>query len=107
MRFIVPFAPGGGADSTARAVSQKLTEALRQTVFVDNRSGAASNIGMEIAAKSPPDGYTIVLISASHSVNSAFHFKLSFDLVRGCAMLPNTSDISPLITAETAGALPL
>jgi tripartite-type tricarboxylate transporter receptor subunit TctC len=82
IRFIAPFVAGGGTDITARAVAAKLTERWGQQVIVDNRSGAAGTIGVEITATAPPDGYTICLISASHSVNSATNPKLPYDLTR-------------------------
>jgi tripartite-type tricarboxylate transporter receptor subunit TctC len=85
IRFIVPFAPAGGTDITARVIGQKIGEAWRQTVVIDNRSGAAGNIGMDLAAKSAGDGYTIVLISATHTVNPATHRKLPYDLMRDFA----------------------
>ena len=79
VRVIVPFAPGGGADLTARPVSQKLSEHLGQQFIVDNRGGAAGAIGMEIVAKSLPDGYTIMVMSSSFSATPATR-KLPFDL---------------------------
>lgn len=78
VRVVVPFAPGGGADLTARPMAQKLSEALGQQFVVDNRGGAAGAIGMEIVAKAPPDGYTIMVISGSFSVTPATQ-KMSFD----------------------------
>jgi tripartite-type tricarboxylate transporter receptor subunit TctC len=78
VRVIVPFAPGGGADLTARPVSQKLSEHLGQQFVVDNRGGAAGAIGMELAARSPPDGYTIMVMSSSFSATPATR-KLPFD----------------------------
>ena len=78
VRVIVPFAPGGGSDLTARPVSQKLSEALGQQFIVDNRGGAGGAIGMELTAKAPPDGYTVMSISSSFSATSATH-KLPFD----------------------------
>ncbi len=82
IRFIAPFVPGGGTDITARAVAAKLTEHWKQQVVVDNRTGAAGSIGVELTAAAAPDGYTICLISASHSVNSATNTKLKYDLTR-------------------------
>ncbi len=78
VRVIVPFAPGGGSDLTARQFSNKLTAALGQQFIVDNRGGAAGIIGMEAVAKSPPDGYTIMMMSGSFSASSATH-KPAFD----------------------------
>ena len=71
IRFIVPFAAGAGTDTTARTIAQKLTEKWGQQVVVDNRTGAGGAIGVDFTAKAIPDGYTICLISASNSVNSA------------------------------------
>ena len=85
IRLIVPFAPGGGTDITARAMAMKLTEALGQTVVVDNRAGANGTIGADIAAKAPPDGYTLSMISSSHSVNPSIMKKLPYDLITDLA----------------------
>ena len=82
IRLIAPFVPGGGTDITARAVAMKLTERWGQQVIVDNRAGAAGAIGVELTATAAPDGYTICLISASHSVNSATNNRLPYDLTR-------------------------
>jgi tripartite-type tricarboxylate transporter receptor subunit TctC len=73
VRVVVPFAPGGGSDITARQFSQKLSEAMNQQFVVDNRGGAGGLIGMEIVAKAPADGYTIMMMSASFSATSALH----------------------------------
>jgi tripartite-type tricarboxylate transporter receptor subunit TctC len=78
VRVVVPFAPGGGSDITARAFSQKLSEYLGQQFVVDNRGGAGGLIGMELTAKSPPDGYTIMMMSGSFSATSAMQ-KPAFD----------------------------
>src|ERR1700745_4344836 len=77
VRLIVPFAPGGGADISARTIATKLTERFREQVIVDNRPGAGGNVGVEIASKSPPDGYTLLLVSSSYGANPAL-YKLSF-----------------------------
>src|ERR1700750_1036758 len=78
VRVVVPFAPGGGSDITARAFSQKLSEYLGQQFIVDNRGGAGGLIGMELTAKAPPDGYTIMMLSGSFSATSAMQ-KPAFD----------------------------
>ena len=79
IRFIVPWPPGGGADIMSRLINQPLGEALGQQVVIDNRGGAAGNIGAELAAKSPPDGYTIVFAySGTHSVNPHIYSKMPF-----------------------------
>ena len=78
VRVIVPFAPGGGSDITARSFSAKLSEYLGQQFIVDNRGGAGGLIGMELTAKAPPDGYTIMMMSGSFSATSAMQ-KPAFD----------------------------
>ena len=78
VRVIVPFAPGGGSDITARQVAQKLSESLWEQFVVDNRGGAAGLIGMELTVKSPPDGYTIMVMSGSFAATPATH-KPAFD----------------------------
>ncbi|HSB49125.1 MAG TPA: tripartite tricarboxylate transporter substrate-binding protein, partial [Burkholderiales bacterium] len=78
VRVIVPFAPGGGSDITARQISQKLSEHFKRQFVVDNRGGASGLIGMELTAKSPPDGYTIMVMSGSFAATPATH-KPAFD----------------------------
>ena len=82
IRFIAPFTPGAGTDTTARTIAKKLADMWGQQVVVDNRTGAAGAIGVELTSQANPDGYTICLISASHSVNSAVNPKLSYDLTK-------------------------
>src|SRR5205085_10000604 len=82
VRLIVPFAPGGGADISARTIAAKLTERFSQQVIVDNRPGGGGNVGVEAALKSAPDGYTLILVSSSYGANPAL-YKLSFDPVNG------------------------
>ncbi|HTD89360.1 MAG TPA: tripartite tricarboxylate transporter substrate binding protein [Burkholderiales bacterium] len=80
IRLIVPLAPGGPSDILARAMAQKMTEGLKQTVVVDNRTGAGGTIGTDIAAKSPADGYTLLLIAAAtYTVNANIYSKLPYD----------------------------
>ena len=82
VRLLVPFVPGGGADITGRAIAQKLAEGLGQQVVVDNRAGAASNIGTELAARSAPDGYTLLLIGPNHTTNVSLFAKLNYDPIK-------------------------
>jgi tripartite-type tricarboxylate transporter receptor subunit TctC len=80
IRLIVPLAPGGPSDILARTMAQQMTAGLGQTVIVDNRAGAGGSIGTDIAAKSPADGYTMLLISAStYSMNANLFAKLPYD----------------------------
>jgi tripartite-type tricarboxylate transporter receptor subunit TctC len=86
IRFVVPFAPGGGSDLVARTVGQKITEALGPQVIVENRTGAAGMIGAEIAAKSPPDGYTLLLGSNGPlAINPGLYSKMPYDAARDFA----------------------
>jgi len=83
VRFVVPFAPGGSTDTLARVLGQKLSESLDQQVVIDNRIGANGNIGMEIVAKAPPDGHTIVLgYIANVAIGPSLYDKLPFDPVK-------------------------
>ncbi|MBI2295151.1 MAG: tripartite tricarboxylate transporter substrate binding protein [Betaproteobacteria bacterium] len=82
IRLIVPFVPGAGTDITGRTIAKKLSERWGHQVVVDNRTGAAGAIGVEITAQATPDGYTICLISASHTVNAATNPRLPYDLTK-------------------------
>jgi tripartite-type tricarboxylate transporter receptor subunit TctC len=83
LRLIVPFAPGGGNDTVARAIAQNLGASLGQPVIVENRAGAGGAVGAELAARSPPDGYTLFLGGVgSHAVNPNLHAKLPYDPVK-------------------------
>jgi len=93
VRVIVPFAPGGGSDITARQLSQKLTEQLGQQFVVDNRGGAGGLIGMEVTAKSVPDGYTLMIMSGSFSATPATH-------------MPAFDPINTIIAVVEAGYTP-
>jgi len=86
IRLICPYVPGGGADIFSRTVGQKLTEALGQTVVVDNRAGANGGIGTELVAKAAPDGYTLLLAnSGPMTVNPVLYKKVAYDPVRDFA----------------------
>ena len=85
IRMIVPFATGGGTDIVARAVAQKIGEAFGQSVVVDNKTGANGNIGMELAAKAPPDGYTIIMTSSALAINPSMYKGMGYDAVNDFA----------------------
>lgn len=80
VRLVVPFPPGGGVDATARVLGQKLTEAWHQQVVADNRTGAGTTIGTEIAARAAPDGYTLLLTNNALAISSGLYPKLSYDV---------------------------
>ena len=97
LRLVVPFPPGGSTEPLARVLSQKLGESFGQQVIVDNRPGAGSTIGAEIVARSPADGYTLLLSSISNAISAALYPKLNFDIVR---------DFAPItLLATTPGVL--
>ena len=108
IRFIVPFQPGAGTDITARTVAGKMSELLKQQVVVDNRPGASGNIGLDLAARAPADGYTIALVSATVTVNSVLQKRMPFDIVRDFAPVsqmtsqPYCLTIHPSIAAKSA-----
>jgi len=106
VRVIVPFAPGGGSDITARQFSHKLSEFLGQQFVVDNRGGAGGLIGMELTARSPADGYTIMMMSASFAATSAVQ-KPAFDPINSIVPVaefgytPFVLTIHPSLPART------
>ena len=85
VRMIVPYAPGAGQDITGRLLAQRLTDAWSQQVVVDNRPGAGSNIGSELGARAPADGYTLLLANEAMAINATLARKLPFDPVRDLA----------------------
>ena len=82
IRILVGFAPGGSTDTISRIVAPRLTERLGQQVIIENRPGAAGNIAAELAAKAAPDGYTVFMASASHTINASLYPKLPFDALK-------------------------
>lgn len=107
VRMIVPFPPGGGTDILARIVAQKLGERLGQQVIVDNRPGAGTNIGMELAARAVPDGYTLLMASIGVAANPSLYPKMPFDPVRDLApvtlvaIAPTVLAVHPSVPART------
>ena len=96
IRLIVPFAPGGGTDIVARLLAQKLTEAYKQTVIVDNRAGGGGTIGAETAVRATPDGYTVIIMSGSYATNAAM-YKLPYDPVNDIVPMGLIGDTAFLI----------
>ncbi len=110
VRLIIPFPPGGSNDIVGRLIATKLTERLGKQVIVDNRSGAGGVIGSEVAAKSEPDGYTLLLISAAYGFNPSL-YKLPFDPVKSfvpvakLASGPNSLVVHPGVPANSVKEL--
>jgi tripartite-type tricarboxylate transporter receptor subunit TctC len=101
VRFISPYAPGGGTDTMARVLAQKLSEGLGRQVFVENRPGGGGIVGTETAAKAAPDGYTILLGSKGPmTVNPALYAKLSYDTVRDFAPISLVSIVPALLAVH-------
>jgi tripartite-type tricarboxylate transporter receptor subunit TctC len=107
VRWIVGFPPGGGADTVVRIMAQWLSERLRQPVLVENKPGASTNISVQAAVNSPPDGYTILYVAASAAVNVSLFDNLPFNLLRDITMVSGLNDFSlvmvvnPSIPART------
>jgi tripartite-type tricarboxylate transporter receptor subunit TctC len=111
VRMIVPFAPGGNTDIIARVFAPKMGEMLGQQVIIDNRGGAGSTIGTEAVARAAPDGYTLLMVSAAHTINPAMIKKLNYDSVKDFAPLGIVADVPtalvvhPSVPAKTAKEL--
>lgn len=111
IRIIVGFPPSGGADIFARMVGDKLSKAWGQPVVVDNRPGASSTIGSTIAANSAPDGYTLMVVSASYSTSAGLYKNLKFDPIKSFAPVilftqnPNALLANPAVRANTVKEL--
>ena len=106
VRIIVGFPAGGPADIVARIIAQWLSEHLGQEFVVENRPGAASNIGTEAALRAPPDGYTLLLVTSTNAVNVTFYENLNFNFmsdiapVAGIIRVPFVMEINPSIPAK-------
>ena len=97
IRLIVPFPPGASSDVVGRMLGQKLTEQLGEQVIADNRPGAGGNLGIGVAAKSPPDGYTIVIATASIAVSPSLYANLAYDAVTDLAPVARLTSISNIL----------
>jgi len=100
VRMVVPFAPGGPTDVIARLIAQKLTEAWGHQVVIDNRAGAGGNIGMEVCAKSPPDGYTVCVMTVAQAIAPAVYRKLPFDPVKDFAHVTLAAQLPSMLTVH-------
>jgi tripartite-type tricarboxylate transporter receptor subunit TctC len=111
IRFILPFPPGGGTDTLGRIIGAKLGDGLGQQVLMDNRPGAGANIGAEIAAKSPPDGYTLLMGNVAHAINMSLYSKLNYNFLKDFAPVsllastPNIVVVHPSIPAKSVKEL--
>lgn len=111
VRVVVGFPAGSGADITARLIASKLGEPLGQQLIVDNRPGAGSNIAAELAAKAPPDGYTLFLGTVANTINATLYSKLAFDFQRDFAPIvlataaPNVLVVHPSVPAKSVSDL--
>nr|WP_245454282.1 tripartite tricarboxylate transporter substrate binding protein [Aquabacter cavernae] len=112
IRLVVPFAAGGSTDIVARIIAAKMTDILKQPVIVENRGGAGGNTGAATVAKSPPDGYTVLMGTvATHAINPALYTKMPYDPVKDFAPVsllvnvPNVVVVHPSLNVKTTAEL--
>jgi len=107
VRIVAPFAAGGESDTLARLMGQWLSERLGQQFIVENRPGAANNIATDAVAKSPADGYTLLMVAPSNAINATLYEKLSFNFiadiaaVAGVVRVPNVLEVNPSLPVKT------
>jgi tripartite-type tricarboxylate transporter receptor subunit TctC len=107
IRWVVGFVPGGATDIIARLMGQWLSERLGQSVVIENRPGAGSNIATEVVVNAPPDGYTLLLVGPAHAVNATLYPKLNYDFMRDIAPIASISReplvmvVNPSVPAKT------
>jgi tripartite-type tricarboxylate transporter receptor subunit TctC len=107
IHYLVPFPPAGATDITARIIADKITGPLGQPVIVENRPGAAGNVGSEVVAKSAPDGYTVLQCTVAQSISQTLYAKLNYDLekdltpVAMIALVPNVMEVNPSVPAKS------
>ncbi len=107
VRVVVPVAPGGGADITARLIAQWLSERLGQQFIIENRPGGGTNIGTEMVAHAPADGYTLLLVNLTHAINATLYEKLNYNFARDIAPIAgimgvsNVVEVHPSVPAKT------
>ena len=107
VKWVVPYPPGGTTDILARLIGQYLSEHLGQQFVIDNRPGAGNNIGTEVVANSPPDGYTLLLVNPANGINATLYKKLPFNFLRditpvaGITRVPNVMEVNPNFPVKT------
>jgi tripartite-type tricarboxylate transporter receptor subunit TctC len=107
VRLVVGFAAGAAPDITARLIAQSLSNRFGQQFFIDNRPGAGTNIATEVVVRAPPDGYTLLWVTAPNAINATLYDKLSFNFIRDVApvapvvRIPNVIAVHPLVPAKT------
>ncbi len=107
IRLVLPFPPGAGSDIVGRMLGQKISERLGEAVVADNRAGAGGNLGIALAAKAPPDGYTILLATASIAVSPALYANPGYDAIKDLTpiarltLIPNILLVHPSVPAKT------
>jgi tripartite-type tricarboxylate transporter receptor subunit TctC len=107
VRWLVGYPPGGSTDICARLIGQYLSEHLGQQFAIENKAGAGNNLATEIAAHSPPDGYTVFLVNAANTINASLYKNLSFNFIRNMApvagfiRVPNVMEVNPAVPAKT------
>jgi tripartite-type tricarboxylate transporter receptor subunit TctC len=102
IRMIVPYPPAGGTDIVARTISEPLAAVLGQPIIIENRGGAAGNLGTDVAAKSAPDGYTILFTLSSHTINPKLYDKLPFDVEKDFIPISLAAYIPQILVANPA-----
>ena len=100
IRIVLPFAAGGGTDVLARVLAQRWQESLGQSVVVDNRAGAGGNIGAEIVAKSPPDGYNLLFTTSALAANVTLYPKMGFDPRKSLVAVSHIGNVPALLTVH-------
>ena len=107
VKWIVPYPPGGTTDVLARLIAAWLTEKMGQTFIIENKPGGGNNIGTEVAIKSAPDGYTMLLVNPAHGINATLYRDLPFNVIRdvapvaGIVKSPNVMEVTPTFPAKT------
>jgi len=100
IHMIVPYPPGGGTDIVARVITEPLGQALGQPIVIDNRGGAAGNVGTEAAARATPDGYTMLFTLSSHTINPKLYAKLPFDVEKDFVPIGLAANIPQILVAN-------